>query len=337
MIAALDLFGDPLHIHTQGRAARALLDGAREQVAGAIGAQPDEIVFTSGGTESIALAIWGGVRAVRELGTRIVARSRRAPGGGRRRPRRWSRDGFEVVTIPVDRYGRVDLDRFAIEVSTPGHAPRLRPTREPRAGDAPAGRRGRPPRSRGGRPVPHRRVPDGRPAPRRRARPSAWTSSRSPRTSSAVPPASEPSTCGGASGSPRIRAATIGSGSVAPGWRTPPGSRGWRPPSPPPSPTMADRAARAVDAHRDASGIGSRREVPGATRPRASHASHAPPRGLQRRRTRSGDADDDPRRSRVPGGRGLALQRPSRGSLPGPRADRLSRTTRVPGQLRPTA
>jgi kynureninase len=72
VIAALDLYGDPLHIHTQGRAARALLDGAREQVAGAIGAQPDEIVFTSGGTESIALAIWGGVRAVRELGTRIV-------------------------------------------------------------------------------------------------------------------------------------------------------------------------------------------------------------------------------------------------------------------------
>ena len=38
----------------------------------AIGAQPDEIVFTSGGTESVALAIWGGVRAIRELGTRVV-------------------------------------------------------------------------------------------------------------------------------------------------------------------------------------------------------------------------------------------------------------------------
>jgi len=119
VIAALDLYGDPLHIHTQGRAARALLDGAREQVAGAIGAQPDEIVFTSGGTESIALAIWGGVRAVRELGTRIVLGAVEHPAVGGVAHALES-DGFEVVTIPVDRYGRVDLDRFAIEVRTPG-------------------------------------------------------------------------------------------------------------------------------------------------------------------------------------------------------------------------
>ncbi len=119
IIAALDFYGDPLHIHTQGRAARALLDGAREQVAGAIGAQPDEIVFTSGGTESIALAIWGGVRAVRELGTRIVLGAVEHPAVGGVAHSLES-DGFEVVTIPVDRYGRVDLDRFAIEVRTPG-------------------------------------------------------------------------------------------------------------------------------------------------------------------------------------------------------------------------
>jgi len=119
IIAALDLYGDPLHIHTQGRAARALLDGAREQVAAAIGAQPDEIVFTSGGTESIALAIWGGVRAVRELGTRIVLGAVEHPAVGGVAHSLES-DGFEVVTIPVDRYGRVDLDRFAIEVRTPG-------------------------------------------------------------------------------------------------------------------------------------------------------------------------------------------------------------------------
>ena len=68
VVAALERFGDPLSIHEPGRRARSLLDTAREQVAGAIGAQPDEIVFTSGGTESIALAIWGGVRAIRELG-----------------------------------------------------------------------------------------------------------------------------------------------------------------------------------------------------------------------------------------------------------------------------
>lgn len=119
VIAALDLHGDPLHIHTQGRAARAQLDEAREQVARAIGAQPDEIVFTSGGTESIALAIWGGVRAIRELGTRIVIGAVEHPAVGGV-ARSLESDGFEVVTVPVDRDGRVDLDRFAIEVRTPG-------------------------------------------------------------------------------------------------------------------------------------------------------------------------------------------------------------------------
>jgi cysteine desulfurase len=119
VVAALDLYGDPLHIHGPGRAARALLDDAREQVAGAIGAQPDEIVFTSGGTESIALAIWGGVRAIRELGTRIVLGAVEHPAVGGVAHALES-DGFEVVTIPVDRFGRVDLDRFAVEVRTPG-------------------------------------------------------------------------------------------------------------------------------------------------------------------------------------------------------------------------
>lgn len=119
VVAALDVHGDPLSIHTPGRAAGAVLDGAREQVAGGIGAQPDEIVFTSGGTESIALAIWGGVRAVRELGTRIVLGAVEHPAVGGVAHTLES-DGFEVVTIPVDRYGRVDLDRYAVEVRTPG-------------------------------------------------------------------------------------------------------------------------------------------------------------------------------------------------------------------------
>jgi cysteine desulfurase len=119
MVAALELYGDPLHIHGPGRAARALLDEAREQVAGAIGAQPDEIVFTSGGTESIALAVWGGVRAVRELGTRIVLGAVEHPAVGGV-AHALDSDGFEVVTIPVDRFGRVDLDRFATEVRTAG-------------------------------------------------------------------------------------------------------------------------------------------------------------------------------------------------------------------------
>jgi cysteine desulfurase len=119
VVASLELYGDPLHIHGPGRTARSLLDEGREQVGRAIGAQPDEIVFTSGGTESISLAIWGGVRAVRELGTRIVLGAVEHPAVGGVAHALES-DGFEVVTIPVDPYGRIDLDRFVTEVRAPG-------------------------------------------------------------------------------------------------------------------------------------------------------------------------------------------------------------------------
>ena len=118
-VEALDTFGDPLHIHAPGRSARALLDDSRETVAATLSAQPDEIVFTSGGTESVALAIWGGVRAVRELGTRIVVSAVEHPAVGGVGHALQS-DGFEVVEVPVDDVGRIDLDVYAAEIRKPG-------------------------------------------------------------------------------------------------------------------------------------------------------------------------------------------------------------------------
>src|SRR5438128_7081945 len=118
LIAALDAFADPLTIHAPGREARRLLDDARVVVARAIGAQPDEIVFTSGGTESVALGIWGGVRAQRELGTRIVVGAVEHPAVGGVCHVLES-DGYEVVIVPVDAYGTMDLDRYAAEIRRP--------------------------------------------------------------------------------------------------------------------------------------------------------------------------------------------------------------------------
>src|SRR5205823_12645388 len=60
-----DVQGNPSSIYAEGRAARALVDAAREQVAAAIGAQPAEIIFTSGGTEADNLAIRGALKAQR--------------------------------------------------------------------------------------------------------------------------------------------------------------------------------------------------------------------------------------------------------------------------------
>jgi cysteine desulfurase len=119
LVAALDEFADPLRVHGDGLAARRLLEDARATVAGAVGAQPDEIVFTSGGTESVALAIWGGVRPVRELGTRIVTTTVEHPAvGGVLHT--LETDGFESVLVPVDGNGSVDLDAFAAEIRRPG-------------------------------------------------------------------------------------------------------------------------------------------------------------------------------------------------------------------------
>jgi cysteine desulfurase len=96
-----------------------VLDGSRETIATSLGAQPDEIVFTSGGTESVALAVWGAVRAMRELGTRIVVSAVEHPSVGGVGHALQS-DGFEMIEVPVDPDGRIDLDRFAAEVRTPG-------------------------------------------------------------------------------------------------------------------------------------------------------------------------------------------------------------------------
>jgi cysteine desulfurase len=119
LLAALDAFGDPLRLHGDGLAARRLLDDARATVAGAIDAQADEIVFTSGGTESVALAIWGGVRPIREIGHRIVTTTVEHPAVGGVLTT-LETDGFESVLVPVDGRGVVDLDAFAAEIRRPG-------------------------------------------------------------------------------------------------------------------------------------------------------------------------------------------------------------------------
>ncbi|MFN3647090.1 MAG: cysteine desulfurase family protein [Gemmobacter sp.] len=59
MMAALDVVGNPSSVHAEGRAARALVERARAQVAAALGAQGADIVFTSGATEAAALACAG--------------------------------------------------------------------------------------------------------------------------------------------------------------------------------------------------------------------------------------------------------------------------------------
>ena len=101
------LQGNPSSVHSAGRRARQALDEAHESVAAALRADPREVVFTSGGTESINLAIKGAAWAGKAIGNRIVttAVEHRAVLDTCASLEKF---GFEIVRVPVDGYGRVD-------------------------------------------------------------------------------------------------------------------------------------------------------------------------------------------------------------------------------------
>ncbi len=97
-------FGNPSSGHVYGQRARAAVARAREQVAALLGCQPDEIVFTSGGTEANNLCI----RGVAEASARrhIVTSTVEHPATAQ--PCLYlERHGFEVTRIPVDVHGQV--------------------------------------------------------------------------------------------------------------------------------------------------------------------------------------------------------------------------------------
>ena len=107
-----ETFGNPSSVHTQGRAARVLLDQAREQVAALIGAYPGEITFTSGGTESDNLAITGIARALKSKGNHIIT-SRVEHPAVLNTCEELLKEGFAIDFVPVDGYGRIDCDALA--------------------------------------------------------------------------------------------------------------------------------------------------------------------------------------------------------------------------------
>jgi cysteine desulfurase len=125
MLAAIDVVGNPSSVHAQGRAARRLIEHAREQVAGLVGVPPQDVIFTSGGTEANMLALTPGIEAGQQKAPRdhllvsaIEHPSVRA--GGRFLPE------SSVEEIPVSAYGQVQLDNLEqrlAELSKAGHRP----------------------------------------------------------------------------------------------------------------------------------------------------------------------------------------------------------------------
>ena len=113
----LDTFANPASsIHAAGRKATGVVETARARVASAINAEPEEIVFTSGATESNNLAILGASAAAPEERWRVLAsaiehKSVMAPCGA------LSKQGFAFEELPVDGDGLLDLGALAEVVS----------------------------------------------------------------------------------------------------------------------------------------------------------------------------------------------------------------------------
>ena len=102
-------FGNPGSVHAFGREARKAVDIAREQVAKLIGAQPNEIFFTSGGTESDNISIKGVAYANRNRGKHIIT-SAIEHHAVLEPCEALQKEGFDLTILPVDEFGRVDVE-----------------------------------------------------------------------------------------------------------------------------------------------------------------------------------------------------------------------------------
>ncbi|MBA2564985.1 MAG: cysteine desulfurase [Gemmatimonadetes bacterium] len=102
-----ECFGNPSSVHAAGRETRGALDEARRSVAELVGASPDEIVFTSGGTESDNLALRGIMSRAATRGRNTLVISAIEHPAVLRAAESLAREGTALVTLPVDIEGVV--------------------------------------------------------------------------------------------------------------------------------------------------------------------------------------------------------------------------------------
>jgi cysteine desulfurase len=111
-----DIYGNPSSVHHVGRRARALLDQARERVAAVLSCKPAEVIFTSGGTESNNLAIFGVARLLRDKGRHIIASQVEHHAVLNCCEYLASKEGFDVTFLPVDADGFVSAESLVAAI-----------------------------------------------------------------------------------------------------------------------------------------------------------------------------------------------------------------------------
>jgi cysteine desulfurase len=105
-----EIWGNPSSVHHVGRQARVLLDDTRERAAKVLGGKPSEIIFTSGGTESNNLAIFGSARLLKPKGRHLITSAIEHHAVLHCFDYLERKEGFEVTRLPVDSEGRVSVN-----------------------------------------------------------------------------------------------------------------------------------------------------------------------------------------------------------------------------------
>jgi len=106
-------FGNPSSVHAAGREARAAIDDARDKLAALLSAKPNEIIFTSGGTESCNLAVLGLARCQSSRGGHVISNKAEHHAVLNTFEHLEKHEGFEVTWLDVSENGIVDLDQLA--------------------------------------------------------------------------------------------------------------------------------------------------------------------------------------------------------------------------------
>jgi len=117
MLEALQIGANPSSVHGPGRAARRQIEQARQQVAFSIGARPQDIIFTSGGTEANNLALMGCVAQLQQNCTLLVSAIEHEAV-----IRTAGQAGIHVETAYVTPQGQLDLDQLSNKLAQWGHA-----------------------------------------------------------------------------------------------------------------------------------------------------------------------------------------------------------------------
>lgn len=104
-------FGNPSSLHSDGDTAEEALDACREKIAAFINAEPDEIIFTSGATESNNLALIGYAFRNKVKGSHIII-SELEHISIHNLAKFLEKNGFKISRLPVDRHGRLSLEKL---------------------------------------------------------------------------------------------------------------------------------------------------------------------------------------------------------------------------------